>query len=878
MPSMTIRIADEMRTSGYLTAALVEAQRQAKQRLCSLLHEPKTQRVVQLPTRELPSRHASIWVSDEDLARLHMISAVDASPGEIANALLIRDFSAWKEQQAQAGRDTVKPQEPPNALELMGIASRPEQAQVLQSLEQLVKPVPPQLDGAQHKSKVLFLEAGTGIGKTLAYLAHAVTYAAAGPARRRAWIAAPSFALLRQVEAEITGKLLQGTLSDAQREVLNGRCMLAGQAEWVSLSALESLLQGEASSDAPKQRNDEEQEAAALDQRIIHAEQRDAVLAWCEQELERAREWVPSAEDAPPWSMDSLLQAVPQFEFSDDVGVHKRLTDADPGYVTYRAQFERARNSDLVLLTHTMLATLLKQRYTGTVAHAREHLGYSERLQEWRKQRDADPENAQRFQDFYLQLLEAMASDPAAELAQSFRLPDVDLLVIDEAHAFEDAMAKVFSVEESVYQALRRAKHLAENHQDAIGNDSIAPLAAVLEDLQALGRRVNASATSSHKLDGPTLERIIGALEVAITPRKRAPKDAVQKMRTSQAFKRLEWLAGALRSFHTLLTAPGQGRIGGFLTWSPRLSRPRLLLGMHHLNNELAFLWTVVARRTALVSGTLYEHNPSASCLTMQKALAVHSSQVVAMQPIHPTWAIKPVEALVVRDARHLNGLETFRRPSTRDDPVVYKRRRPLWIDDVSEYIAQAYSDAKGGVLVLGSAYGDIEEISARVRGLLSLKGQDLGEQGLMLVQRPAVKLGGLRESFLDAAKRGRPLMFAVGAAWTGFDLHDPDNPDALTDLVILNAPFNAGGATVPRLRRDMNGSGHFDRAFQAGLMVRQAAGRLVRSPDTPPNRRLHWLDGRIHDRARMGLFSAVVRFLRRYTQEQGGAGWRWIQ
>jgi len=145
-------------------------------------------------------------------------------------------------------------------------------------------------------------------------------------------------------------------------------------------------------------------------------------------------------------------------------------------------------------------------------------------------------------------------------------------------------------------------------------------------------------------------------------------------------------------------------------------------------------------------------------------------------------------------------------------------------------------------------------------------------------VQRPAVKLGGLRDSFLDAGKHGRPLMFAVGAAWTGFDLHDPENPDALTDLVILNAPFNTGGATVPRLRRDMNGSGHFDRAFQASLMVRQAAGRLVRSPDTPSTRRLHWLEGSIHDRARMGLFSAIVRFLRRYTQEQGGAGWRWVQ
>lgn len=110
------------------------------------------------------------------------------------------------------------------------------------------------------------------------------------------------------------------------------------------------------------------------------------------------------------------------------------------------------------------------------------------------------------------------------------------------------------------------------------------------------------------------------------------------------------------------------------------------------------------------------------------------------------------------------------------------------------------------------------------------------------------MSLAGLRSEFLRVSRERRVVLFAVGGAWTGFDLHDETLPNGRTDVVMLNAAFGINSSTVSRLQRQASGSGHFEPAFQAVLLVRQALGRVVRSPDTPHNRRVHWRDARIRD------------------------------
>lgn len=99
------------------------------------------------------------------------------------------------------------------------------------------------------------------------------------------------------------------------------------------------------------------------------------------------------------------------------------------------------------------------------------------------------------------------------------------------------------------------------------------------------------------------------------------------------------------------------------------------------------------------------------------------------------------------------------------------------------------------------------------------------------------------------------------------FDLHSASQPNALTDLVIVNAPFGATTRTLAREVRMRSNRGFNELVAQVTLLVRQGLGRLVRSPDTPANRRIHWLDAKIHQPSTAGLLNPVRRVLAKYRQ-----------
>jgi len=84
---------------------------------------------------------------------------------------------------------------------------------------------------------------------------------------------------------------------------------------------------------------------------------------------------------------------------------------------------------------------------------------------------------------------------------------------------------------------------------------------------------------------------------------------------------------------------------------------------------------------------------------------------------------------------------------------------------------------------------------------------------------------------------------------------------------VILNAPFGAVSRTLAREARLRQKRGFHDLVAQVTVLVRQGIGRIVRSPDTPANRRIHWLDARIHQASTAGMLNPVKRALAKYKQ-----------
>jgi CRISPR type IV-associated DEAD/DEAH-box helicase Csf4 len=425
----------------------------------------------------------------------------------------------------------------------------------------------------------------------------------------------------------------------------------------------------------------------------------------------------------------------------------------------------------------------------------------------------------------------------------------------------EDAFANVFSVEGSVGSLLGDAASLHKRFPAVFPRDGLDRLKAVFGVLQALCQGNGPDQIMSMAEMPGLMKELTSALLDAVKAKPGASKKMAAAAAGTREAKRVRAMAASLGVAEDAI-AKGATWAAAYLHWSPKKAYPRVSVGKLWLDQELHYLWSVVAKRTALVSGTLYEENPSYSCETVRRALAVPIGKVVQMVPIHARWQVDPVELRMVPAVHGADGRPRYVRPSAKQEESVRGAEGAKWLDDVSGYVRELLltNATAGGVLVLGTAFADIEGVEQRLK-----TGTGVPAGWTVLAQRPGVGLAGLRKEFMEASRIGKVALLAVGGAWTGFDLHSNESPDALTDLVILNAPFGLMGRTVARLRRQASKTGHFEVASHALLLVRQGVGRLVRSPETPHNRRIHWLDARIYEPSLAGMFYGIKRFLGRY-------------
>jgi ATP-dependent DNA helicase DinG len=168
---------------------------------------------------------------------------------------------------------------------------------------------------------------------------------------------------------------------------------------------------------------------------------------------------------------------------------------------------------------------------------------------------------------------------------------------------------------------------------------------------------------------------------------------------------------------------------------------------------------------------------------------------------------------------------------------------------------------------VLLTAYRDVEAIAAGLR--------DAGVAADRLIgQSPDQRFAESERRFRLAHRAGvRPVMLALGAAWTGVDLKDGSacakDDLLLTDLVIARLPVgltrsNAMNARIERL-------GLHPIIHEALLTFKQGLGRLIRR-DEVQHRRIWILDGRISENFKWQgmetLQASARRLLREYRQK----------
>jgi len=823
MPAIKIRIPKVDRGfygEGSLPAVV-------KTRLAEALSSLDIRDAPNVPPLSMSTDAVTIWISGEQQAAIDLLGHTHHIPGSgpVASGLL----HAWARSELGAlepvgttvgtGAQTTL-----DSINLaLGDQTRVDQARFFADLSSEVMARRP-------AHEVVFAEASTGVGKSRAFLALVVDWCAANPGEH-AVIAAPSYNVLLQILSQ------WGRIEDVY-DAPDSQVLL-GQQEFVSQHALEALL-------------------------VEHPDTPGAELA---------RSWMqgggkPPVDDAfgHPWLMRSLDVATGgEWTLTNEVLLASDVGEDDAGMVSYRAQFADAREASVVFCTHAMLAVDVRLRTSQAVkGFSEDNEGQSVANVAWEKWLALDEKEKKTSRNWELRnelLREQIRSDVG-------RLPTIGLLIVDEAHLLEQAFAQVFASGASMARLMAVLRRLHEVAPKAVLARDMSAMSDLWHSMKDVGAVVGTDRVMTR--DNQVLAEAVNGVRALMT--------TIMGRLHGKVLTRPE--ARQLRSMQLALDVASRanGERTGMSTrvsWSPSVQWPSIEVGRYDVSRELDFLWALAVQdRSVLISATLYEEVSRAGLESTRRILSVRSNLVRPLVPVRPSWLYEPVTLQLVGEVAHADGLPRFRRPTKNDrlDPLDFDERLERWRGDVADYVGLAYASAAGGVLVLLTSHTERTEILSR-----------LGDQvpaNCLLTQGDGRSLDSLRIAFLEMVAAGRrPCLLAVGAAWTGLDLSGaglsavtgkavkPSEDNVLTDLIIPTAPIGTNRSLTHEWRRERMGM--MAEVGATSITFRQGIGRLIRGEGMPHNRRLHFLDARIHEAKWRWALQPVLRALTRYTKRK---------
>lgn len=447
------------------------------------------------------------------------------------------------------------------------------------------------------------------------------------------------------------------------------------------------------------------------------------------------------------------------------------------------------------------------------------------------------------------------------------KLPDIGLLMIDEGHLLEENFARIFATGISIASMMRSLKALREAYPKKILAQELADIAEAWDILRQVGA-ANGGDTLMSQHNAAATE--------AVTKVRLALKSIVaRKFGESAPVRRL--LGGLIETSRALnLAASSNGSRPGMTTrisWSPSVQWPSIEVGRYDISREMDFLWTLMVNdRAVLVSATLYDDFSHNRIEGTRRTLSIRQGSIRTLPPVRPHWTIEPVTAFLPRPVSitETNRAEVaFYRPSSKfATGEAFDQWATRWREQIAEYIAQVYQSAEGGTLVLMTSHQDRAAVVALLEQRIPVEA--------LIDHRPEIGVEGVKRLYLRATAGGlKPLLVAVGGAWTGLDLSSdalssmtgvataPDRDTVLTDLVIPNAPIGANRTLTHQYRREFNGAADIS---STAILLRQGIGRLVRREGLPRrSRRLHFLDARLHDPRWNAFFLPIKRILSVY-------------
>ena len=691
------------------------------------------------------------------------------------------------------------------------------------------------LNAPRHECRVLFVEASTGVGKTLAFLAAAIDRLGSRKTLHGV-VACPTLQVMRQ-----SAGLLE-TIQAGGGDLPTWGAIF-GKREFISEEALRWQLNQHPGG-----------EAAAC------------ARAW--QEAGGRSGGSPSWQRA--WLADDLLDATNgAFEIDDWLRLDDETEDSDAGMASYQAQFSRDQQPALILCTHAMLAREILSRIMEAGRLYREEHGeramravVGRAFEQYANAREAFSSESLEQGRFAerpaFAMAEAINSARAEMGVDQVRLPPLSFVIIDEAHVFETNVANTLSKAFSCWslleamRALRRRRKLVTD-QDLEKAERIYKRLQNVIPKQTAGR---AAAVSQDDTLGSEIKQL-KLLVFEITGRwKKTPAD--------RGDAELRILGDARMTLSLILPERPSGH-RMYLRHSPVQRHPLLISERSDVSVELDYLWRCMADQSVLVSATLCIDGDLHPIEYMRRILAIPVGAAEFAAPVRPGWLTAPVRLLLPREAMREDGGIRFR-PPTRSDhfrtPTARAQARTLWLNEVAEYLHDAAQTAQGGTLVLLTSYDDCAELVELSR--IAARRIVEMERGMSLRQV-------LEKFYRKADADIRPVLFAVGGAWTGLNISAEDrgveakDDNLLTDLVIPRIPFGANSTMTHTMRVEQQGS--LAESYATAMLLKQGIGRLVRREGLPDNRRIHLLDGRLNDRKFYSFMTPVRQVLTPYER-----------
>jgi Rad3-related DNA helicase len=278
------------------------------------------------------------------------------------------------------------------------------------------------------------------------------------------------------------------------------------------------------------------------------------------------------------------------------------------------------------------------------------------------------------------------------------------------------------------------------------------------------------------------------------------------------------------------------------VVYSPVKNWPSLMGGTSKLYIPMKALWNAAEGGVALVSATMYTPATTggSTCDYMRSVLSLPMERIFAPHPITASYLYEiPTLHYPAEDKR-----KALCPPNTKNSNGDFEKNEDNWISALaSELKAGPVESAVGGTLILCTSYVQIEKLAQ------ALIDREV-EIWRIIQSKSKEKFDTTKLKFIEAAQNNtKPILLALGAAWTGVDFLDsryPQNPEQdnlLTDLVIIRSPIGLNRSFAMMERIDRQGTHPI--GSEALLTLKQGLGRLIRR-DGVKDRHIWMMDGRL--------------------------------